>query len=74
MRRSNPRFFANRELLQSLDSVVLRCYLTGQHEIHEAQEDFYKFGKTTFVSWEKGKPRIIETSMMPAGEGKSTNA
>ena len=52
------------ETMRCLDSTTLRCYLRAEaHEIHHARADIIELGKTIFVSWGKGKPRIIETSL-----------
>ncbi len=50
----------------AMDSLDFSCHVRGEHEIHEAQRDFPNLGKTVFISWGKGKPRIIETSLSSA--------
>jgi hypothetical protein len=53
----------NAEVMKYLDSITVGCYLpSNPHDIHHARADIIELGKTIFVSWGRGKPRIIETS------------
>ncbi len=61
--RINPKM-SNSEVMKCLDSITVGCYLpSNPHEIHHGRADLLNLGKTIFVSWGKGKPRIIETSL-----------
>jgi hypothetical protein len=56
----------NAEVMRYLDSITISCYVSSNpHEIHHGRADIADLGKTIFVSWGKGKPRIIETTVAP---------
>jgi hypothetical protein len=63
--RINPKT-GNSEVMKVLDSITIPCYVGSEpHEVHHGRADIAELRKSVFVSWGRGKPRIIETTLTP---------
>ena len=65
--RVNPHTHHTKTMV-AMDSMDFPCHVRGEHEIHESRRDIPKIGKCVFISWGRGKPRIVETVVEGATE------
>jgi len=50
----------------TIDEITFHCQVKEGHKIHIAECDFPKLGKRVSLSWGAGKPKVVETPLLPA--------